>query len=361
MTGRKLTIRSAQGAIRKGSSVERIALGQDLILHGEYMEIFLRQILLDVPFRSGGNIDRYTMVEVQYRNLWDWPLRTGDAKLIDSEGDQYSEEIGYISSDPVGDEHRRATELYPFPESTIEGHTRTKGWIAYPELPAGVVPERLVFKINVFSPGATSGLVRESEVFEFTLDAVSQTSPGQSSAAAPVTGALARHFRRATWGMSQSDVTKLEDSKLLDSNPDRLVYGGTLLGFPCGISYDFRDGRLRMGRYVFDHDNDLVDLGTYYKLKEQLESKYGEPAIEGPELNEGWEFLQAPENPIELVAHLAVGAVKLRAFWRTEDSSIALLCNNDDEENVQVWLLYEEAETDDADEAEFEDDDLDLL
>ena len=52
----------------------------------------------------------------------------------------------------------------------IEGLARCAGWIAFSKLKKPAVPHRLLFQLNIFEPGRTSGYVQDSETLELIFD-----------------------------------------------------------------------------------------------------------------------------------------------------------------------------------------------
>lgn len=153
----------------------------DLTLRGQYMALTLRRILLNVEFKSkyGDDKQRFTVMEFLFHNVWDYPLNAfSSAKMIDTEGFQHGgESKGWEFNNAI-----IGGKLVPVsldqPESPLEDHSKTRGWLWFDELPKGVMPQRVVIGVNIFEPGHTSGWVKNTEVLEFFIKSCS-TKPAK--------------------------------------------------------------------------------------------------------------------------------------------------------------------------------------
>ena len=147
----------------------------ELVVRGDYLAIQIGRIVLHStlrPSRYSDDLQQVTLIETTYSNLWGHRIPTDCNRplLIDSDGFQHS---GYST-----DEDACVIESTHLPEGTrvpgvaavIEGQARSRGWIAFPELPDPVVPHRLIFRTYIYAPGATSGTVKHSETLELVFD-----------------------------------------------------------------------------------------------------------------------------------------------------------------------------------------------
>ena len=90
--------------------------------------------------------------------------------------------------------------------------------------------------------------------------------------------------RKANWGMTPEQVRKSETWKAYADGLRKtdipgvsyLGYHGSLLGFRCGLQYQFEGQKLRMISYAFV----LAEEGVFKLVKELLVSKYGRPIEE---------------------------------------------------------------------------------
>jgi hypothetical protein len=147
----------------------------ELVVRGKYFEISVIEILLDAtvkPLSYGDELQRLTLFETIYANHWDYRLKTQfpEPILIDSDGFQHS--AYSLCSDATIHKSKKikaGTNIFPVADE-IEGHAKSRGWIAFPFLKRLVVPHRLVFQTNVFEPGYTCGSVRDSETLELVFD-----------------------------------------------------------------------------------------------------------------------------------------------------------------------------------------------
>lgn len=94
------------------------------------------------------------------------------------------------------------------------------------------------------------------------------------------------HLRRVRWGMAPEDVRAAERNPPLRADGNSLTYATTTLELPCLLTYSFVDGRLVRARMAFSDPTgtDIPPLSVaqaqrrFLYLREQLRSRYGEPA-----------------------------------------------------------------------------------
>jgi hypothetical protein len=147
----------------------------ELVVRGNYFEISIIEILLDVtvkPLIHADELKRLILFETIYANQWDYRLNTHfpEPILIDGEGFQHS--AYSLCSDATiykSKQMKRGTNILQVAD-IIEGHAKSRGWIAFPFLEKSVVPHRLVFQTDVYDPGYTYGSVRNSETLELVFD-----------------------------------------------------------------------------------------------------------------------------------------------------------------------------------------------
>ena len=147
----------------------------ELLVRGDYFEICLTKILLDVtvkPFDYKDELKRLILIELICTNLWEHRLRTfyPAPVLIDSNGFQHSD-CGLPPDTKVHkSKHLRAGTLFSPVPYEIEGQAKGRGWISFPYLGKSIVPHRLIFQMQVFDPRMTCGSVRDIESLELVFD-----------------------------------------------------------------------------------------------------------------------------------------------------------------------------------------------
>lgn len=90
--------------------------------------------------------------------------------------------------------------------------------------------------------------------------------------------AMSQDFRKATWGMSPSEVKSSESDELIQESDEILVYETTLAGFEAYAGYIFADGKLVRAKYILteEHTNENDYIDDYNRLNGLLKKKYGE-------------------------------------------------------------------------------------
>ena len=96
------------------------------------------------------------------------------------------------------------------------------------------------------------------------------------------------HLRRTRWGMTLAEVRAAEAGEPLRESERGLMYATSTLELPCLLTYSFVQGGLVRARLAFSDPagRDLPPLGVaqaqrrFLYLREQLESRYGEPVLQ---------------------------------------------------------------------------------
>ena len=147
---------------------------KDLQVRGDYLEIAIGNIILNAEVlldSYSGERDHYLVFEVVCSNLWDFVISTNDYNpvLIDSNGFQHDACSLYDAVVCNAKNSERRIKLDGFADE-IQGKARNAGWIVFPKLKKNIVPHRLIFKLRIFDPGQTSGLIKHSETLELIFD-----------------------------------------------------------------------------------------------------------------------------------------------------------------------------------------------
>lgn len=97
-----------------------------------------------------------------------------------------------------------------------------------------------------------------------------------------VSAMQAQDFRKATWGMTKSQVKATESLEIVTEDEDNLIYETTLAGYDVYLAYVFVNGKLAKARYAFDetHINKNDYISDYEYFKTNLEKKYGEALVD---------------------------------------------------------------------------------
>lgn len=181
-TGTEVVISKISGRSSRGDPSHHTGVFDESIeptIAGRYMSITLTRLLVNIPLQSKRkeNIRCFTLLNTLWHNTWDYRLNTiffVPVKMIDSEGFQHSsdEDINHYEFCRVVLPDTKQTIEAPFspPDRILEAHAKTKGWVWFEALPAGVIPRRFIFQVRVYEkPGETDGKVKDFETFEFIL------------------------------------------------------------------------------------------------------------------------------------------------------------------------------------------------
>ena len=160
--------------------------------------------------------------------------------------------------------------------------------------------------------------------------------------------------------MTKDEVRATESAKPAYESDNALGYNGELSGTPCMIYYEFDAGGLERAAYLIDQSDDEKDIEAYNRLKTLLTKKYGEPEEEGMVLTHNVYRLPKVEPNIDLEKALSEDAVRLKTWWRTDDTNIALACRGV-KGNVQLAVMYNSLESKSRAEQAAEVRDLELL
>lgn len=147
-------------------------------------------------------------------------------------------------------------------------------------------------------------------------------------------------FRGCRWGSGRDEIVENEGSEPIGEERNVLVYGTSLVGSECRVFYGLTEGRLAYGGYTIDHKDDRRDVADYLALKSRLEEKYGGPSATGTDWHPSLDVIPDVATESAAAAAVASGAVKFRASWTLEDSSIVAVLTADDQRNAYVGVFY---------------------
>lgn len=134
-----------------------------------------------------------------------------------------------------------------------------------------------------------------------------------------------KQFREARWGMSKTDVIRLEDA------PDQMVelgelemmmYQERIKEMDCFIEYIFEKDRLIKGKYNFfvkhEYRNDY--FRDYKKVKEYLTELHGKSPLD----NINWLNRQYKDDYSKWGLALSLGHLEYNSIWNSEKTEIQL-------------------------------------
>ena len=141
-------------------------------------------------------------------------------------------------------------------------------------------------------------------------------------------------FRNAVWGDSTEQVKATETADFIYGNEDALLFEGNLLGYDCDILYQFDNGALYNGGYMFPdlYTNAGQYIAAYDSIKKTLYEKYGD-SIEDDVIELQSTDLIEMAGPANALKY---GYVAYRAKWKTEETDITLAMMSS---NYEITLL----------------------
>jgi hypothetical protein len=147
---------------------------------GRYMRVSIEKVLINIPITGGIGVDykgkTFTIARVLYSNLWGHLIATdhGKAKMVDSEGIQHSVEndtYNYRNEATVRlSKSRSVSYNFEYPDDTVEGKAKARGWLFFAPLPPSIYPQRFVFRFRTFEAGSIYGRVQDEETLEVVFD-----------------------------------------------------------------------------------------------------------------------------------------------------------------------------------------------
>ncbi|MBD3222967.1 hypothetical protein GF314_17190 [bacterium] len=143
-----------------------------------------------------------------------------------------------------------------------------------------------------------------------------------SAAAERFTTADGCDVREVRWGMSMSEVRRVETGEPTEIGGTLLLYPTTVNDQPCTVSYLFDRGRLCMAFYQF---SDIFEEPALYfdevaHVRDELSAAHGAPHID----KWHWEDPMFAEDPSLKADALGLGLVQYELGWMTDRSIVAL-------------------------------------
>lgn len=180
--GAEILIKQLSGGVHEGKNEDEVneladtQLLSGTTLTGKYIAITLSRLFLNLPMKSeyDGKVRSFTILQATFQNLWKYPLSTWDSiKMVDSEEFQHDgglcEYHEFCNLVLPGGKKTKSVNL-EWPETELKGRAKSRGYIWFEKLPKNVMPHRILFSVNVFEPGQTSGWVKDSESLEFVIE-----------------------------------------------------------------------------------------------------------------------------------------------------------------------------------------------
>ncbi len=134
---------------------------------------------------------------------------------------------------------------------------------------------------------------------------------------------MSQDFRKATWGMSPSQVKSSESSKLVEETSRYLIYETTIAGFDVLAGYIFAGDKLTRGKYLVmeTHVNNDDYLSDFAVLNGYLTKKYGNPV----EKDALWKTDSPYKNDESEWGHeISMGRLMVYAVYRSSNTEIEI-------------------------------------
>ncbi len=148
-------------------------------------------------------------------------------------------------------------------------------------------------------------------------------------------------FRKATWGMSKTEVMQTEEAKPVFESEYKINYETNMMGFDSKIGYTFSDDELVRASFLLlenpSTNNEYIDI--YKSIQKRLKSKYGKTVIDTIQHRDP---NQRIEPGLEGDA-ICDGDLLYATQWDTPTSDIQLLLHgNSSECSITIMYLSEE-------------------
>jgi len=145
-------------------------------------------------------------------------------------------------------------------------------------------------------------------------------------------------FRKTNWGMTKEQVLASEIAELMPKDEDRAIsFKGSVNDLDCWIMYVFAYDTLIKARYHIyeEHSNKNEYITDYEKLKEKLNSKYGEPTKD----RTTWLNSLYKDNSKDWGLAVSIGQLVYFSEWDTESTQVWLMLQGDNHE-IQFTIEY---------------------
>lgn len=154
-----------------------------------------------------------------------------------------------------------------------------------------------------------------------------------------VSAIQAQDFRKASWGMSKTQVKAIETLAIVEEDPEFIFYETTLAGHDVYLGYFFINEKLTRARYVINeiYMNKQEYIEDYKYLNAMLVKKYGEPSIE----EEIWRENSTWKD--DKAFALSVGDLEMFTSYSTPKSTITMILYSED---LAIGNIIEYSSTD---------------
>ncbi len=144
-------------------------------------------------------------------------------------------------------------------------------------------------------------------------------------------------FRKATWGMSKSEVMQTEEDEPAFESEYKIDYETKMMGFDGKIGYTFKDDELIRASFLLldkpKTNTEYIDI--YSKIQKKLRGKYGKTVIETIQHRDP---SQRIEPGMEGDA-ICDGDLLYATQWDTPSSDIQLLLHGNNS-NCSITIMY---------------------
>jgi hypothetical protein len=142
--------------------------------------------------------------------------------------------------------------------------------------------------------------------------------------------------RQVNWGMSISEVKKIETAKLFDETENYLMYEIMLLDKKFVIRYDFIEKKLHAAGclLMLNHINVNDYIDDYNALKAMLSKEHGKPFVDILVWKDDSLFKNNPGMAV------VTGNLTYLANWRNDRTEIAVILHGENFE-ATCGIMYE--------------------
>ena len=143
-------------------------------------------------------------------------------------------------------------------------------------------------------------------------------------------------FRKSSWGMSMSDVERVEARDEMVRGEGFLFHEARIADMPCEIYFIFARHQLIRGRVRFtvEHSNATDFIYDFDRIKDLMSKKYGS-ALKDEEI---WKDDLYQDDPSEWGMAIGNGGLVKFATWAADDTDITLLLSGD---NYEIFFAID--------------------
>jgi hypothetical protein len=145
-------------------------------------------------------------------------------------------------------------------------------------------------------------------------------------------------FKNVSWGMSVTQVKRIERLKLIEEGKDFLKYDDALTGMNCDVIYYFTEEKLSSARYTIKqkHHDPALFSEDFVALKKHLCLMYG-PYVS---VEDKWNDDQFKSDESKWGFAVSLGFLTRSVKWKKAETDIVLLMAG---QNHEIFMNIEYA------------------